>query len=134
MLRSLRHVVLFALTLFAAISLGGPALADDATAAAPAAAPAATTADAPAAQAAPAAMPAPAAAPRKAAPAEARMHLTTTERKAIQVALNTHGAKLKVDGMLGGRSKAAIKQFQSSNGLTVTGQPDAATLEKLGVK
>ncbi len=53
--------------------------------------------------------------------------------KAIQEALNKQGASLKVDGVLGAKTRAALKKFQKDSGLKVTGKADQATLEKLGV-
>jgi peptidoglycan hydrolase-like protein with peptidoglycan-binding domain len=55
--------------------------------------------------------------------------------KQVQEALNkTSGADLKVDGIMGKQSRAAIKKYQKDNGLKVTGKPDQETLAKLGVK
>lgn len=51
---------------------------------------------------------------------------------AIQEALNKHGAMLKVDGRMGPMTRAAIKKFQSANGLKATGRVDKATRAKLG--
>lgn len=53
--------------------------------------------------------------------------------RAVQKALNKEGFKLKVDGLMGKHTRAAIKKFQKENGLKVTGKPDAATLVKLGI-
>lgn len=63
-----------------------------------------------------------------------REEMSLAMRKQIQIALNSHGAMLKVDGMLGKKSCAALKKYQSENGLKATGMVDKATLEKLGVK
>lgn len=52
---------------------------------------------------------------------------------ALQEALNKHGAKLKVDGLMGGKTKAALKKYQKANGLKVTGMADDATKAKLGL-
>ncbi len=52
---------------------------------------------------------------------------------ALQEALNKNGAKLKVDGLMGGKTKAALKKYQKANGLKVTGMADAATKAKLGM-
>jgi peptidoglycan hydrolase-like protein with peptidoglycan-binding domain len=62
---------------------------------------------------------------KKAAPSKSVM--------AVQSALNQTGAKLKVDGFMGKRTRAAIKKYQATNGLKATGQADKATLAKLGV-
>jgi peptidoglycan hydrolase-like protein with peptidoglycan-binding domain len=53
--------------------------------------------------------------------------------KALQEALNKHGAKLKADGMMGGKTKAALKKYQKANGLKATGTVDDATKAKLGL-
>jgi len=51
----------------------------------------------------------------------------------LQESLNKQGATIKVDGVLGDETRAAIRQFQSQHHLPVTGEPDQATLDKLGV-
>lgn len=60
--------------------------------------------------------------------------LSAADVKALQGALNTHGAKLKVDGKMGKLTREAIKKFQKDNGLKVTGYANKKTREKLGVK
>ena len=52
---------------------------------------------------------------------------------AVQQALNGQGIAVKVDGVLGEDTRAAIRAYQTQHHLPVTGEPDAATLEKLGV-
>jgi hypothetical protein len=52
---------------------------------------------------------------------------------ALQEALNRQGAAIKVDGIAGPNTREAIRAFQSQHHLPVTGEPDRATLEKLGV-
>ncbi|HEX9835200.1 MAG TPA: peptidoglycan-binding domain-containing protein [Alphaproteobacteria bacterium] len=60
--------------------------------------------------------------------------MPSAQVKALQSALNSKaGAKLKVDGLLGARTKAALKKYQSANGLMSTGENDAATRAKLGI-
>jgi len=54
--------------------------------------------------------------------------------KAIQAALDKAGAKLKADGVMGPRTKAALKAYQSKKGLKATGTANKATLKSLGVK
>ena len=54
--------------------------------------------------------------------------------KAVQSALNKEGYQLKVDGKMGKQTHAALKDYQSKNGLPATGKADAATMRKLGVK
>jgi len=53
--------------------------------------------------------------------------------KALQEALNKNGAKLKVDGLMGGKTRAALKAYQKANGLKTTGKADKATKAKLGI-
>ena len=52
---------------------------------------------------------------------------------ALQEALNKQGAKLKVDGLMGGKTKAALRNYQKANGLKVSGMADDATKKKLGL-
>lgn len=67
----------------------------------------------------------------KAAPKAAAAN---THVKAIQKALDKSGAKLKVDGLMGKQTEAALKAFQSKHKLKVTGTADKATLKALKVK
>ena len=53
--------------------------------------------------------------------------------KALQEALNKQGIAVKADGVLGDETRAAIRQYQSQHHLPVSGEPDKATLDKLGV-
>lgn len=53
--------------------------------------------------------------------------------EAIQEALNANGEKVAVDGIMGAKTRTALKQYQHKNGLKATGHPDAATLEHLKV-
>lgn len=53
---------------------------------------------------------------------------------AVQDALARHGFPVKVDGVLGPETRAAVKAFQSRHQLPATGEADAATLAKLGVQ
>ena len=53
--------------------------------------------------------------------------------KAAQNALNRSGARLDVDGKMGPKTRAALKDYQSKNGLQATGSLDSATRAKLGV-
>ena len=52
---------------------------------------------------------------------------------ALQEALNKSGAKLKVDGMMGGKTKAALRKYQKANGLKASGMVDNPTKMKLGL-
>jgi peptidoglycan hydrolase-like protein with peptidoglycan-binding domain len=49
----------------------------------------------------------------------------------VQTALNSKGARLSVDGRLGPKTAAALRQFQSQHNLKLTGRPDQATLKVL---
>lgn len=53
--------------------------------------------------------------------------------KALQEALNKQGISVKTNGVLDDDTRAAIKKYQSQHHLPVTGEPDKATLDKLGV-
>lgn len=41
---------------------------------------------------------------------------------ALQASLNDHGARLAVDGVFGSKTNAAVRDFQSANGLRVDGR------------
>lgn len=53
--------------------------------------------------------------------------------KTLQVALNAKGAALTLDREFGPATEAAVKRFQSVNGLMVTGRGDMATRKALGM-
>jgi peptidoglycan hydrolase-like protein with peptidoglycan-binding domain len=64
-------------------------------------------------------------------PAQAR-HATHSQRVAlVQEALDSTGAKVRIDGAWGPATEAALKHYQRQNGLVVTGQLDKATQTKL---
>ena len=69
------------------------------------------------------------AAPAPTAPAG----LSTATVKALQEALNKQGIAVKTDGVLDDTTREAVKKYQSQHHLPVTGEPDKATLDKLGV-
>lgn len=52
---------------------------------------------------------------------------------ALQAALNKQGIAVKTDGILNDETRAAIRKYQTQHHLPVTGEPDKATLDKLGV-
>lgn len=54
--------------------------------------------------------------------------------KALQEALNKQGIPVKPDGILNDETRAGIRKYQSQHHLPVTGEPDKATLDKLGVE
>lgn len=63
--------------------------------------------------------------------------LNLDERKVseLQQALNEKGFAVgAVDGIMGQRTMGAIRNFQSQQGLTATGQPDQQTLKALGLE
>ncbi len=49
----------------------------------------------------------------------------------VQEALNKQGFKLKLDGLMGPKTRGALKKYQKKNGLKVTGKTDKTTLAKL---
>lgn len=53
--------------------------------------------------------------------------------KSAQTALSKAGFKCSADGIMGKKTRAAIKKFQKQNKLKVTGKLDKATRSKLGV-
>lgn len=53
--------------------------------------------------------------------------------KSLQEALNKQGIQIKADGVLGKDTRAALRRYQTEHHLPATGEPDKATLEKLGV-
>ncbi len=53
--------------------------------------------------------------------------------KSLQEALSKQGIAVKADGILTDETRAAIRKYQSQHHLPVTGEPDKATLDKLGV-
>ena len=59
--------------------------------------------------------------------------LSSATIKALQEALNKQDIAVKVDGVLDDATREAVKKYQSQHHLPVTGEPDKATLDKLGV-
>jgi peptidoglycan hydrolase-like protein with peptidoglycan-binding domain len=60
--------------------------------------------------------------------------LSKDEVIAVQNALSKSGEyKGKIDGSLGKGTQEALRSYQKANSLKVTGWPDTATLDKLGV-
>jgi peptidoglycan hydrolase-like protein with peptidoglycan-binding domain len=51
----------------------------------------------------------------------------------VQMALNSNGATLDVDGKWGAKTSAALKAYQSGHNLKPTGRMDPATAKALGV-
>lgn len=54
--------------------------------------------------------------------------------RTMQEALNRHGASLKPDGLMGPRTRAALRAFQRSQGIPVTGGLNAETRMRLGIE
>jgi peptidoglycan hydrolase-like protein with peptidoglycan-binding domain len=54
--------------------------------------------------------------------------------ESVQTALNANGAQLTVDGRMGPKTTAALRAYQHQHNLKVTGRPDRATLQALGVQ
>jgi peptidoglycan hydrolase-like protein with peptidoglycan-binding domain len=54
--------------------------------------------------------------------------------ESVQTALNANGAKLTVDGRSGSKTTAALRAYQQQHQLKVTGRPDRATLQALGIQ
>jgi peptidoglycan hydrolase-like protein with peptidoglycan-binding domain len=53
---------------------------------------------------------------------------------AVQTALNSNGATLTADGRDGPKTHAALRTYQKAHKLKVTGRPDPATLQALGIQ
>lgn len=84
--------------------------------------------------------PATAPAPQAAAPAPAMakkgMHHAMMSRhrvEAIQIALKSNGEQVDPDGIWGPKTVAAVRDFQTKQGLKVTGHIDRATAQKLNL-
>jgi peptidoglycan hydrolase-like protein with peptidoglycan-binding domain len=83
----------------------------------------------------PAPPPAPIATPEPTPEPTMPAHLTNAQQRVAkaQMALNSNGAQLDVDGKMGARTVAALKSYQSSHHLKATGRLDATTARSLGV-
>lgn len=66
-------------------------------------------------------------------PSPAAATVTESVIKALQEALSKQGATVKADGVLNEETRIVIKRYQTQHHLPVTGEPDKATLDKLGV-
>lgn len=76
-------------------------------------------------------------APQPAAPPVAPAPKPMTHHQfieSVQTALNSNGAQVTVDGRMGPKTVAALRTFQNQHKLKVTGRPDHATLQALGVQ
>ena len=58
--------------------------------------------------------------------------LDQTQIVKIQAGLRAFGNEgIEIDGVMGERTRSAVREFQTLFGLPVTGQPDARLLEKM---
>src|SRR5690606_20426071 len=54
--------------------------------------------------------------------------------KDVQSALSAHGLAVgSIDGVIGPKTRAALRDFQADNGLAVTGSINQETIQKLGL-
>lgn len=59
---------------------------------------------------------------------------TTENVKDVQSALSAHGLAVgSIDGVIGPKTRAALRDFQADNGLAVTGSINQETIQKLGL-
>ncbi len=58
---------------------------------------------------------------------------THTNASEVQRALNRAGANLRVDGVMGPRTREALMDYQARNDLPVSGRADSETRVKLGL-
>lgn len=79
--------------------------------------------------------PAPVAAPAPPPPPAMPANLTPAQQKVakVQMALNSNGAALDVDGKWGSKTSSALKAFQAAHKLKPTGHMDGATAKALGL-
>lgn len=54
--------------------------------------------------------------------------------RSLQEALGKQGFPVTINGVLNDETRAAIRKYQSAHHLSVTGEADKATLDKLGVR
>jgi len=76
---------------------------------------------------------APAAMPKHHAMHHHHHHMGSALVKSAQAALNKEGASLATDGIMGPKTRAALKSFQQAHGLKPTGHLDKATRAALKV-
>lgn len=70
---------------------------------------------------------------RPAKPGMATKAMADAKVMAVQEALIRQGYRVKVDGMMGRKTRMALRKFQSKNKIKATGRIDEATLARLGV-
>ena len=67
--------------------------------------------------------------------ARLEQRLTKTEVQQLQQRLSERlNTELNADGVMGPKTRAALRQYQQENNLLVTGRPDPETLESLGIQ
>jgi len=59
--------------------------------------------------------------------------VTRYNARSVQRALREGGYRIAVDGKIGPKTRAALREFQSDHGLTPTGEVNNQTLTKLGL-
>jgi peptidoglycan hydrolase-like protein with peptidoglycan-binding domain len=64
----------------------------------------------------------------------ASINLNEATIKALQQALISQGIPITATGVLNDETRAAVRKYQTQHHLPVTGDPDKATLDKLGVR
>lgn len=67
-------------------------------------------------------------------PLTTSLQLNEKQVREVQTALNEKGFAVGVDGMVSPKTMDAIRNFQSKEGLTATGQLDQQTLKALGIE
>lgn len=70
----------------------------------------------------------------KAAPKKVEKPAGNKTTLAVQQALNKAGFQVQEDGLMGPKTKSALKEFQKKNALKATGKIDKPTLDKMGIK
>lgn len=68
-----------------------------------------------------------------AAPQHARPGLSRQRIEALQTALDNGGENVPIDGYIGPKTVAAVKDYQQKHNLKATGRFDRATVKALGV-
>jgi peptidoglycan hydrolase-like protein with peptidoglycan-binding domain len=123
-----KRISALALGVTAFLAASNLALADE-TAQTPAKSAPAKTVSAPAKEAT-----APTKQPRTAISAKEHVTFSKEDAMALQTALEKAGVyKGKIDGRIGRMTRSALREYQKSNSLKVTGRADEETLSKLGV-
>lgn len=59
--------------------------------------------------------------------------LNSDDVKQLQTALNQHGAKIRVDGIVGPETRTALSDFQAKNNISGEGELTPETISQLGI-